>query len=138
MRQVGEEWQFDSKEPVWSFSKFSEAGTPWKRKNCRRLIVFFFQQSKKLPTKSFEKAALFCAIRCFIAENCSFFDKPNRVSKNWHFFERNNSGVIDFADQLDSQFFRDLRKSVCCTWKFLSYKSLTKFFPQMDLGITDW
>ena len=93
---------------------------------------------KKLPAKRFKKESYFCAIQCFIAELYSFFDTRKRVSESWTLSELNNSGVIDFADQLDSQFFRDLWNSLSCTRKFLGYKRLGNFFPQKDLEITDW
>ena len=77
-----------------------------KRKNCRLLKVFcfLFQQRKNYLLKKNKKEAYFCAIRSFIADFCSHFDEPNRVSKKRHFSERTKSGVIDFADQLVFQF----------------------------------
>ena len=53
------------KEPVWSFSKFSRASTPWKRKKLQKTHRLLFQQPKKLPAKSFKKEAYFCAIRLY-------------------------------------------------------------------------
>ena len=122
--------KFWFKEPVWSFSKFSQARTPWKRKNCTRLVVLLFQPPKNLPAKSFKTEAYFCAIRCFIAESYWVFDTPIKVSKNWHFSERNNSSIIDFSEQLVFQFLRDPRISVSCPWKFLSYRRLRSVFHE--------
>ena len=106
---------------------FSSKHTSKKNEKLQKFHLVFVPTMKKIPAKRFKKESYFCAIGCFIAEFYSFFDTPNSVSKSWPVSELNNSSVIDFADQLVFQFFRDLRNSVSYPWTFLSYKRLGNF-----------